>query len=289
MTSHDVVMRVRRFLREKRIGHLGTLDPDAAGVLPVAVGQATRIVEFFAEQPKSYRGQLCLGVTTTSQDSTGQPLVVQQVPMLSREQLHNALQAFTGPIEQMPPMVSAVSVQGKRLYEYARQGIEVERAKRPVTIYEITVVDFDEAAPETIVLDVICSSGTYVRTLFHDIGQYLGCGAHMGWLIRTQSGPFAIEEALSLECLQEAGASIQLLSMYDSLAHLEAVEVPLTRLSALQQGLSQYLPQSDWVEGQWVRFHRDQQLLALGQVSYQEKRWIGQPRKVFHEGQNMPR
>ncbi|MBM7868384.1 tRNA pseudouridine(55) synthase TruB [Heliobacterium gestii] len=282
MTSHDVVAKARRLLKEKRIGHLGTLDPDAAGVLPIAVGQATRLVELVGGVNKAYRAQLRLGATTDSQDASGRIVDIRAVPRVSLDEWEKTLQMFRGEIWQIPPMVSAVSVGGKRLYEYARQGIEVERSARPVSISRIGIVNYDPARPEEIILDVECSAGTYIRTLCHDIGQRLGCGAHMGWLIRTRSGRFSLRESVAMETLAEGLPREHLVSPYEALAHLPALEIGENRLSALSQGLAQYLRGDGWSEGQWIRMHRQQKLLAVGQAFQKDGQWLCQPRKVFN-------
>ncbi|QGG48224.1 tRNA pseudouridine(55) synthase TruB [Heliorestis convoluta] len=286
MTSHDVVARARKILQEKRIGHLGTLDPEAAGVLPIAVGQATRLVQFLSGSDKIYRAQLCLGSTTESQDFTGAVLAEKPVPAISTEELQRTLKHFEGTIEQIPPMVSAVSVKGKRLYEYAREGIEVERSSRKVQIYRLEILQFDPEKPEEIIIEVHCSGGTYVRTLCHDIGQVIGCGAHMGWLIRTQSGPFPLSESIPLEALTNEKATTTALSLYQAMEEFPSWEVPEHRLEALQKGLSQYIKGS-WTEGQWIRLHHRGQLLAMGQVYQQGERWSCQPKKVFHCSQKV--
>lgn len=282
MTSHDVVMRVRRILKEKRIGHLGTLDPDAVGVLPIAVGQSTRLVEFLSGNNKTYRAQLIFGRVTDTQDSSGKTLSEMPVPSLSVNDLKNVMEKFQGSISQTPPMASAISVGGKRLYEYARQGIEIERPSRIVTIHSIEIVRYQNHAPHEVILDVKCSGGTYIRTLCHDIGQVLGCGGHMGWLIRTQSGSFKIKDSITLEALTDCINPENLVSMFDVLNHLPAFEIPEHRHSSLKQGLSQYLTGNNWSEGQWIRMHYRQRLLAVGQAVWQDERWMCQPRKVFN-------
>ncbi|ABZ84850.1 tRNA pseudouridine synthase b [Heliomicrobium modesticaldum Ice1] len=281
MTSHDVVAKARRLLKEKRIGHLGTLDPDAAGVLPIAIGQATRLIELVAGVDKAYRTQLRLGAVTDSQDASGRIVKTGAVPALSRDDWEETLRPFRGQILQTPPMVSAVSVGGKRLYEYARQGIEVERSARPVSISRIEIVHYDPATPEEIVIDVECSAGTYIRTLCHDIGQRLGCGGHMGWLIRTRSGLFSLRDSLTLESLAEGPPKEQIVTPFEALAHLPALEIGENRLAALSRGLAQYLQGDGWSEGQWIRMHRRQKLLAVGQAIRKDEQWLCQPRKVF--------
>ena len=195
MTSHSVVSRVRRILGIKRVGHTGTLDPDAEGVLPVCVGKSTKLSDYVMGKEKIYRAVLHLGITTNTQDMSGEVLS-KTTPNVSKEEFEMAVSSFIGEIKQIPPMYSAIKIGGKKLYELARQGVEVERKERSVTISEIDIEEFDG---ETATINVHCSKGTYIRTLCHDIGQKLGCGAAMGKLIRTKNGRFEISESVSLE------------------------------------------------------------------------------------------
>lgn len=202
-TSMDVCAKLRGILHEKRVGHGGTLDPMATGVLPVFVGRATRAVEFAAETRKEYIAGLKLGVITNTQDMSGEVLETRPV-QVSRNQLRDALTGFTGDIAQVPPMYSAIKIKGKKLYELARKGQEVERAPRQVHIYELDVLDQEPPEGADYLLRVVCSKGTYVRTLCHDIGQALGCGGAMSSLRRTQAAGFSIGEAVTLEDVQAA-------------------------------------------------------------------------------------
>lgn len=199
-TSSDVVAKLRGMLRERRIGHSGTLDPMATGLLVVFVGRATRAVEFAESHSKSYIASLRLGLVTDTQDISGR--ILKETPCkISREQLEAALPAFRGEISQIPPMYSAVKLNGKKLYEIARKGGEVERKPREINISELSVTGRDG---EDYVLSVGCSKGTYIRTLCHDIGQALGCGGCMSALRRVRSGEFSLEDAYSLEEIQRA-------------------------------------------------------------------------------------
>ncbi len=201
-TSMDVCAKLRGMFHEKRVGHAGTLDPMATGVLPVFLGRATRAVEFAADSDKEYIAGLKLGVTTNTQDITGE--IVEERPAdVSREQLWAVLERFTGDIEQVPPMYSAIKIGGKKLYELARKGKEVERRPRPVTIRALGVLDGPERGAD-FTLRVACSKGTYVRTLCHDIGQALGCGGCMSSLQRVKAAGFTLEDSVSLEAVQEA-------------------------------------------------------------------------------------
>jgi tRNA pseudouridine55 synthase len=202
MTSHDVVDQVRKRLHTKRVGHGGTLDPDATGVLLIGVGKATRFLSYAQASPKRYEAVIQLGSATSTQDASGD--VLYERPVTSdAEQLSKALERFRGPIEQIPPMVSAVRVGGKRLHELARAGQEVERQPRNVTIYELRLIDEDLGRSNRATLDVRCSGGTYVRTLAHDLGEVLGSGGHLVSLRRTEAAGFTLEDAISIDEVSE--------------------------------------------------------------------------------------
>ena len=201
-TSNDVVQKLRGILRERRIGHAGTLDPMATGLLTVFVGRATRAVEFAEADAKRYRASLRLGLTTDTQDITG-TVLRQEDTDITREALEQALLGFRGEIRQVPPMYSAVKVNGERLYKLARRGETVERAARTVTI---ELLDLLEREGEDWILDIRCSKGTYIRTLCQDIGDALGCGGCMAALRRLEAGAFTVEEAHSLEEIAQAAS-----------------------------------------------------------------------------------
>ena len=211
-TSMDVCAKLRGVFHEKRVGHAGTLDPMATGVLPVFVGQATKAVSFAEDGKKEYRASLRLGVVTDTQDIWGTVLREAAVSV-SESDLRAVLPRFTGEIEQVPPMYSAVKVQGKKLYELARKGVEVERKPRRITIYELELLS--QIEPGDWGLRVVCSKGTYIRTLCHDIGAALGCGGCMSALTRTMAAGFTIDEAVTLDDAQERGD--KLLRPVDSL------------------------------------------------------------------------
>lgn len=201
-TSHDIVAKLRGITKQKRIGHGGTLDPMATGVLPVFFGSATKACEYSVSTKKEYIASFRLGISTDTQDITGNVLKTSEVNAGERE-LNEALAAFTGRIEQLPPMYSAVHKNGKRLYDLAREGIEVERDKRPVTIFRLSVISCASDNNEYTV-DVVCSKGTYIRTLCNDIGEFLGCGAVMTALRRVYTGGFGIDEAVGFEQVCDA-------------------------------------------------------------------------------------
>lgn len=201
-TSHDVVAKLRGILQMKKIGHTGTLDPDAVGVLPVCVGKATKVCSLLTDKDKTYQAVVRLGVTTDTQDLTGSRIRISSVAV-TEEQLLETAARFIGEIKQIPPMYSAVKVDGKRLYELARKGKEVERKPRQVTIRELKVTSV-ELSKQEFSMEVTCSKGTYIRTLCHDIGEELGCGAAMKSLVRTRVGNFVLEEAKTLDEIEEA-------------------------------------------------------------------------------------
>ena len=204
-TSMDVCAKLRGILGERRIGHAGTLDPMATGVLPVFVGQATKVISFAENGEKEYLAGLQLGIVTDTQDTEGSVLRRQSVSV-SLEELAALLPRFTGEIAQIPPMYSALKRDGRKLYELARKGIEVERAPRPITIHALEVLAQD--APDRFLLRVRCSKGTYVRTLCHDLGEALGVGGCMFSLRRSRAAGFTLEQSVTLEQVREQGAAL---------------------------------------------------------------------------------
>ena len=202
MTSFDVVKIVRRMLKVKKVGHTGTLDPQAKGVMVLCLGKATRIVQFLMGQDKEYHFLASLGIATDTQDSFGEEIAKKEASFITRDQVEAALDNFRGEILQLPPMVSALHYQGKRLYQWAREGKEVDRPKRQVEVKELVLLDFKEGdCPET-TLRAVVSSGTYIRTLCHDLGEILGVGGHLSSLTRTRCGSFKIEESLTIKELK---------------------------------------------------------------------------------------
>jgi tRNA pseudouridine55 synthase len=201
MTSHDVVARVRRISGQRKAGHAGTLDPMATGVLPIVLGKATRLVEYLADADKAYRATIFLGTNSDTYDREGTLTPVQDAVMPSLVKVEQALGKFRGEIEQVPPMHSAIKIGGKKLYELARQGIEVERQARHVTI---NWLELEAYSPPRLQIFVECSKGTYIRSLAYDLGAVLGTGAYLDGLVRTRHGPFKIEEAITLEALESA-------------------------------------------------------------------------------------
>lgn len=201
VTSFDIVKKIRSLVRIKKVGHTGTLDPDAVGVLPICLGKATRVVEYMMDDRKFYRAEVTLGQVTDTQDSRGKVLASADIPKVDLGELKVLVKEFLGVQQQVPPMVSAVKYQGRRLYELARQGIEVERQPRRVEIFALKILRYEWPR---FWIDVSCSKGTYIRTLAHDIGQALGCGAHLSYLIRTATGEFTLEDSVTIAEILEA-------------------------------------------------------------------------------------
>ena len=239
-TSHDVVARLRKILGQKKIGHTGTLDPDAEGVLPVCLGKATKVCDLLADQDKTYQAILLLGQSTDTQDVSGEVLKSAEVTSSIKE-VYEAVQAFQGEYAQIPPMYSALKVNGKKLYELAREGKTVERKARQVHIHEIKI---HEIVLPRVSMTVSCSKGTYIRTLCHDIGEKLGCGGCMEQLLRTQVGPFYIEDSLKLEeieILQDLNQISEHVQAIDSLFQMyPAVSVKREHLKMLLNGNALY-------------------------------------------------
>lgn len=207
MTSHDCVFQLRKILKMKKIGHTGTLDPNVDGVLPICLGQATKLAEFLTDEGKTYEAVVSIGKATTTEDREGE--IVEEDTSnktITKEQIESVLQSLTGEIEQTPPMYSAVKVNGKKLYEYARRGEIVERPTRKVTIYKLQLLDSDEmfhGKEITFSIRISCSKGTYIRTLAVQIGQALGYPAHMAQLTRTSSGSFTKEQCYTLQQIKD--------------------------------------------------------------------------------------
>ena len=202
-TSHDVVAAVRRMARLRKVGHAGTLDPLATGVLLVCLGRATRVSEYLMRSQKTYKGAIHLGVSTTTDDAEGEITGETEVGV-TRAQVETALQGFVGHIQQVPPRYSAIKRDGKRLYELARRGIEVDVPARPVDVYQLQIVDW---APPVVHVEVRCGPGTYIRSLARDLGTTLGCGAHLAGLCRLSSGSFKLSDAVRIEQLERAFAT----------------------------------------------------------------------------------
>lgn len=274
-TSMDVCAKVRGIFHEKRVGHGGTLDPMATGVLPVFLGRATRAVEYVTEGEKEYVAQLLLGVVTDTQDVTGQVLA-QAAPdaLPSGEEVAAVLGRFTGAIRQVPPMYSAVKIQGKKLYELARKGVEVERKPREITVHALELLDRE--AEDRYRLRVVCSKGTYIRTLCHDIGQVLGCGGCMADLRRTRVGQFTLENAVRVEELEGAGDLSRLLRPVERCFSEPSVTISGAALKRARNGNPFPLEQPP---GRYKVFDQAGEFLLLGQCDGRECKII----KSFYE------
>lgn len=279
MTSHDAVFKLRKILGTKKIGHGGTLDPDVVGVLPIAVGKATRMVEFMQDEGKIYEGEITLGYSTTTEDASGE--VVAETPVLSpldEKLVDEAIASLTGPITQIPPMYSAVKVNGRKLYEYARAGQEVERPERQVTIYQFertSPISYDGQLAR-FTFRVKCSKGTYIRTLSVDLGEKLGYAAHMSHLTRTSAAGLQLEDALTLEEIAEKVEAGQL----DFLHPLEIgtgdlVKVFLTPEDATEVRFGRFI-ELDQTDKELAAFEDDKLLAILenGAISISQGRFL---------------
>ena len=279
MTSHDAVFKLRKILGTKKIGHGGTLDPDVVGVLPIAVGKATRMVEFMQDEGKVYEGEITLGYSTTTEDASGE--IVSETPILTpldEKLVDEAIASLTGPITQIPPMYSAVKVNGRKLYEYARSGQEVERPERQVTIYsfERTSPIYYEDKLARFTFRVKCSKGTYIRTLSVDLGEKLGYAAHMSHLTRTSAAGLQLEDALTLEKITAKVESGE----FDFLHPLEIgtgdlVKVNLTPEQAEEVRFGRFI-ELEQTENQLAAFEGDKLLAIL-----EKREHLYKPRKVF--------
>ncbi len=259
-TSMDVCAKLRGVFHEKRVGHSGTLDPMATGVLPIFIGRATRAVEFAEKSDKEYIAGLKLGVITNTQDTTGEVLETRPV-QISREQLEAALEKFRGDIMQVPPMYSAIKINGKKLYELARKGREVERPARPVGIKSLEILE--QQGEDLYTIRVRCTKGTYIRTLCHDIGQALACGGCMAFLRRTMAAGFTLEDAVSLERTQAEGDPASLLLPVDSLFAGRPVLVLKSAETEkkIRNGMTAVLPELS--PGEYRVYAQNREFLAL--------------------------
>lgn len=278
MTSHDVVSFIRRLYGIKRVGHAGTLDPGAAGVLPVFVGNATRLVEYLADADKSYRAELTFGVETDTGDDTGK--VTGSCPYIRQDanKIKECLASFIGVSEQIPPMHSAIKVGGKKLYELARQGQIVERKPRKIIIDSISLITEGEKG---IVFDVTCSKGTYIRTLCSDIGKRLNCLAVMSFLVRTRVGSFHLREALTLE--EIAAVKEQAMQAADSvLAHFPSINLSELESRAVKNGRSISCKPAGC---ELIKMYDEQnRFIGIGREFQQENMAILTPVKILSPG-----
>jgi tRNA pseudouridine55 synthase len=268
ITSNDALQQVKRLYFAKKAGHTGSLDPLASGVLPICMGEATKVSAFLLDADKRYQVRCQLGVRTATADAEGEVLETRPVGVYKREQLETVLEEFRGSIEQIPPMYSALKHQGQRLYKLARQGVEVEREPRPVEIYELTVAGQGE---DWLDINVHCSKGTYVRTLAEDIGDRLGCGAHVSALRRTAVGPYGDTMLVGLETLRElkekdmSSMDTLLLPIESALTQWPDVDLSTDAAFYLQQGQPVLVPHAP--TSGWVRLYEgNRSFLGMGEI-----------------------
>ncbi len=285
ITSYDVIRRLKPCLPKIKLGHLGTLDPMASGVLPIAVGYATRLIGYISDNSKEYQAEMVLGGVSDTQDSTGQITHISSEEV-SAVNISTVLAGMVGEIEQVPPMYSAVHHQGRRLYELARQGTEVEVKPRPVTVHYITLLDIArDYGHQTVKFMIGCSSGTYVRTICHDVGQQLGCGAYLSSLKRTRSGPFKLGETCQLESLISNPKEItaRLLKPDYPLQGIPRVKLDEGRIWAVLNGSP--VPWPGVKNHELYRIYdQNEELLAIARGQIAADKELLQPEKVLTRG-----
>ncbi len=284
MTSHDCVAITRKLLRTKKVGHTGTLDPDVTGVLPLCIGRATKVAQYMTDFSKTYEAVITLGFSTTTEDASGDKVEEKKITTdISSVEVEEAFKDFRGEIEQVPPMYSAVKINGKRLYEYAFKGEVVDRPSRKVTIHELELIGDITRNDNTISIPIRarCSKGTYIRTLAVDIGEYLGYPAHMSSLIRTASGPFKLEECLTFDDIKQMieEETLSLFPMEYALSAKPSMTVDSEFEAKLQNGA--VLPQVEGMTAdELVMYNRDGEAIAIYQ-KHPEKPGLMKPVKVF--------
>ena len=286
-TSHDVVAKLRGIVGQKKIGHTGTLDPDATGVLPVCLGKATKLCDMLTDKNKTYETVMLLGKVTDTQDISGTVLNESPTDMLDEDTVKTVILSFVGDYMQVPPMYSALKVNGKKLYELAREGVEVERKARPVTILDIEIKEINLPRVR---MEVSCSKGTYIRTLCHDIGEKLGCGACMEELIRTRVSRFKLEDSLTLSQVQElkeAGNIDQILVPIDEMfSGYESITLKEEFMPFVYNGntfmpkhVKQYI---ELVDGKMVRVYDDKgNFIAI--YKFIKEKYIFKIEKMFYD------
>ena len=285
MTSMEVVRRIKRACGMKKgVGHGGTLDPIATGVIPICIGQATRVMEYLLNGSKEYTCQIQMGVSTDTYDAMGEIVAEGDHSFVSRELVESALQKFRGEISQVPPMYSALKRQGRRLYDLAREGVEIELDPRPVVVHEISLTGWD---PPTATVNVVCGKGFYMRSLAHDLGESLGCGGHLKALVRRRTGPFHLDDAVSLEdglSRIESGHADDLLHNPDSvLTSMPAMIVGKRHLKMIRSGRP--LPpgvglESDTPDERARAYDADGAFVAIMRFDDKLRQW--RPDKVFN-------
>ncbi|MCL0065894.1 tRNA pseudouridine(55) synthase TruB [Dehalococcoidia bacterium] len=278
MTSFRVVARVRKLTGERKVGHSGTLDPDATGVLPILLGRATKLARFLVESLKVYRARIEFGRATTTYDSSGTTTLKEDASSLTLEQIESAINSFRGPIEQIPPMYSAIKHHGRPLYHLARDGIEIPREPRMVTIYRLDLLDWQSP---TLTIEVECSKGTYIRSLAHDLGQLLGCGGHLEGLVRLQTGIFHIDKSISLQELEDGDWATFVHPPDIVLSHLAAIVVDAASADTVVHGRPLAQRDDEDASGGEERraYSSDGRFLAL--LRFDDETGLWWPEKVF--------
>ena len=277
-TSRSTTNFISRLLKTKKAGHLGTLDPNATGVLPIALGKATKIIRFIEKENKIYRGTIKLGITTDSQDSVGNVIQEKDPSFLKETEIKEALLSFKGETEQMPPMFSALKKDGVPLYKLARIGEDVKREPRKITVYEIEVESIEMPF---VTIKAMVSPGTYLRTIAHDLGEKTGVGAHLCSLVRLANGPFKIEDAVSISDLDFEKAKKALVPLKDCLPQFQEVTLDTEQAEMVLDGMS--IPANENVnEGQRCRLVHDGQLISIALAVNIDGEASFKPIKVFH-------
>ena len=282
MTSHDVVNRVRRILKIKKVGHTGTLDPFATGVLVMLVGKGTRLAQFLDKDEKAYEAVVRFGFETDTGDRTGSPRSETESPVsMMIQEIKNVLPQFRGELRQTPPMYSAKKIDGKKLYEHARKGVEIERNPVKINIRELELIEPIEIRKHlTVHMRVVCSAGTYVRTLAEDIGRGVGIGAHLQELRRTRAGGFRIEDAATLEELEGSGDPFKFLRpMNEAVTHLPEFVLDNDRVEKTLNGLSTRVERDDLNDGAVRMVNEDGEVVAVG--TYSEPERVVRPKIVL--------
>lgn len=277
-TSHDVVNILRKIFRTKKIGHTGTLDPDATGVLPICIGNATRVAEYLTEKDKAYIAKMAFGKSTDTQDASGEIIEVSSLPLMSEKEFKEVCDEFIGKQSQVPPMYSAIKYKGKPLYKYAREGIVItDLPCREIEIYDIKVLHFSPYEAE---IKILCSKGTYIRTLCVDIARRIGVCAHLTDLERVQSGVFKVEDSIPLSILNISdNPSDYLISLEDSLIDIDSVDVSLKDFQKIQHGQSIKVNIAQDLMPVVAKFQN--KIVSIGKV----ERSFFKPRKVFSENE----
>jgi len=297
MTSHDCVFKIRKMIKMKKVGHTGTLDPDVSGVLPICIGRATKIVEYLTAAEKTYEGEVTIGISTTTEDASGE--IVEKVSVnrtYKREEILEVLAKLTGEITQTPPMYSAIKVNGKRLYEYARQGITIERPSRKVRIKELILLDdreLFEGEQISFRFKVVCSKGTYIRTLAVMMGEILDLPAHMSDLTRTASGNYTIEQCMTFEEIEEKLSDntlhTRLLSIESGISYLPKYEINDKVAEKVKNGAVLSLPETlqDIQEGDAIGIYSSEGTCIAIYERHKQKPHLIKPVKVLVNNQEL--